>query len=72
MKIGNYKIIETIKTGSFFKVYRAIQMPFERDVFLKEAKIGLPHNVVERFEREAQISALLNHPKILLLTQYSI
>ncbi len=64
MKISNYKAIETIKAGSFFKVYKAIQIPFERHVFLKEAKMSLPDNVIERFEREAQIAAFLNHPNI--------
>lgn len=64
MKVGHYKIIETIKAGSFFKVYKAMQLPFERHAFLKEAKISLPDNVIERFEREAQIAAFLNHPNI--------
>jgi len=64
MKINDYKILETIKTTSFFKVYKALQEKLQRFVFLKESNISLPQNMLERFEREAKITAFLNHPNI--------
>lgn len=64
MKINEYKILEIIKTTSFFKVYKALQEKLQRFVFLKESNINLPQNILERFEREAKITAFLNHPNI--------
>ncbi|MEO0275892.1 MAG: serine/threonine-protein kinase [candidate division WOR-3 bacterium] len=64
MKVNNYKILETIKSSSFFKVYKALQIPFGRLIFLKEGDVNLPENIMERFKREAKIAALLDHPNI--------
>jgi eukaryotic-like serine/threonine-protein kinase len=65
-QIGHYKVGARIGAGGMGEVYRARDMRLNRDVALKV----LPQAFAEdpdrmaRFEREAQLLASLNHPKI--------
>ena len=66
MKLGTYEILAPIGAGGMGEVYRARDTRLGRDVALKV----LPEEFFEgeerrqRFEREAKLLALLNHPNI--------
>ena len=65
-RFGPYEVAEPIGSGGMGEVYRATDTALKRDVALKV----LPPAFVEdadrlaRFQREAEILALLNHPNI--------
>jgi eukaryotic-like serine/threonine-protein kinase len=65
-KLGAYKILAPLGAGGMGEVYRARDHKLNRDVAIKV----LPSNVakeaarLQRFEREAQVLASLNHPNI--------
>jgi serine/threonine-protein kinase len=64
--LGNYQVIEKIGAGGMGEVYRARDTRLNRDVALKvlpPAFANDPERMV-RFQREAQMLALLNHPNI--------
>src|SRR5262249_42248697 len=65
-RIGPYELLEEIGEGGFGVVYRAQQQhPVCRQVALKILKPGMDtRQVVARFEAEAQVLALMNHPNI--------
>ena len=66
MKLGPYEILSQLGSGGMGEVYRARDTRLNRDVAIKV----LPRPFAEdplrmaRFEREAQLLASLNHPKI--------
>src|SRR5690242_10898888 len=59
-KLGPYEILALVGRGGMGEVYRARDPRLKRDVAIKvsNAQFG------ERFEREAQAIAALNHPQI--------
>jgi serine/threonine protein kinase len=62
----DYELLETLGEGGFGRVYRVRDLHLEREVALK---VLHPHliadpSVVERFRREAQLAARLNHLNI--------
>src|SRR5690606_7646997 len=62
----DYELLDTLGEGGFGRVYRVRDLHLEREVALK---ILHPHltadaTVVERFRREAQLAARLNHGNI--------
>jgi len=64
-QIGPYDIVEQLGKGGMAVVYRAVQTTLNRTVAVKV----LPENMteegwIERFHREAQAVAMLNHPNI--------
>ena len=65
-KIGNYEVLGVIGKGGMATVYKAIQPSLNRIVAIKV----LPQKYledpvfVERFNREAQAVAMMNHPNI--------
>ena len=65
-RIGNYEILEALGEGGMGVVYRARQeRPVKREVAIKLVRSGSDtREVVERFERERQALALMNHPHI--------
>ena len=62
----DYELLELLGTGGFGRVYRVRDLHLEREVALKVLHPALTQDpeVVERFRREAQLAARLNHPNI--------
>lgn len=65
-RIDSYDIVEILGVGGMGVVYKAIQQPSERLVAIKTLRIGslLKPVLVQRFQREIQTIAKLNHPNI--------
>ncbi|MCZ6703031.1 MAG: protein kinase [Ignavibacteria bacterium] len=64
-----YKIIDEIGRGAMASVYKALQTNLNRTVALKVIHRNLVHNeeLLQRFHREAQVSASLNHPNLVTI-----
>jgi serine/threonine-protein kinase len=62
----DYELLELLGTGGFGRVYRVRDLHLERLVALKVLHPWLTRDpsVVERFRREAQLAARLDHPNI--------
>ncbi|HYC30895.1 MAG TPA: serine/threonine-protein kinase, partial [Gemmatimonadales bacterium] len=62
----DYELLELLGAGGFGRVYRVRDLHLEREVALKVLHPSLTQDpeVVERFRREAQLAARLNHPNI--------
>ncbi|HLY29144.1 MAG TPA: serine/threonine-protein kinase [Aggregatilineales bacterium] len=65
--LGQYHIIEEIAQGGMSTVYRATQTSIGRDVAVKVLPQALLHDTkfLERFNREVDVVAHLQHPHIL-------
>jgi serine/threonine protein kinase len=59
-KLGRYEILVPIGAGGKGEAYRALDPRLNRDVAIK---VSAPQ-FSERFEREAKVIAVLNHPNI--------
>ncbi|MBZ0307016.1 MAG: serine/threonine protein kinase, partial [Anaerolineae bacterium] len=72
MKIGPYEILEEIGSGGMATVYLARQESMGRFVAVKviHRAITSDPTTLERFQREAQIIARLEHPHILPVYDY--
>lgn len=66
-RVGQYNITELIAKGGMASVYRAEQTSMSRDVAIKVLPTSLTHDdtFIERFYREVEIIASLQHPHIL-------
>src|SRR6204780_5808394 len=62
-KLGPYEILTPIGAGGMGEVYRARDLRLKRDVAIKVSAAQF----TERFDREAQAIASLNHPNICTL-----
>jgi serine/threonine-protein kinase len=65
-KLGHYAVVAKIGAGGMGEVYRATDTKLGRDVAIKvlpEALAADPQRM-QRFQREAQVLASLNHPHI--------
>jgi eukaryotic-like serine/threonine-protein kinase len=62
-KLGPYEILTPIGAGGMGEVYRARDLRLKRDVAIKVSAAQF----TERFDREAQAIAALNHPNICTL-----
>src|ERR1700751_2574396 len=65
-RLGAYEIVALLGVGGMGEVYRARDTKLDRDVAIKvlpEAFARDPERMA-RFEREAKVLALLNHPNI--------
>ncbi len=71
-KIGRYEIQEEIGRGGMATVYRAYDPVFERDVAVKVLPRAMLHDPQFRirFEREAKMIAMLEHPAIAPVYDY--
>ena len=65
-QIGQYKILSELGAGGMGVVYRALDVPLDREVAIKRlrSEFAASTAVLERFRKEAQIQARLNHPNI--------
>ena len=66
-KLGQYEIVEEIARGGMATVYRARQASIGRDVAIKvlPAKFTHDKSFIDRFNREVEVIAQLQHPHIL-------
>jgi eukaryotic-like serine/threonine-protein kinase len=66
---GRYRVVEKVGAGGAASVYRATDLRLRRDVALKVLHPGLvnDHELVERFRREAESAASLNHRHIVAI-----
>jgi len=65
-RLAHYEVSDLLGAGGMGEVYRATDKKLKREVALKilpEVFAGDP-SLLARFEREAQVLALLNHPNI--------
>ncbi|HJS17740.1 MAG TPA: serine/threonine-protein kinase, partial [Anaerolineales bacterium] len=64
--IGRYEVQSEIGRGGMAAVYLAYDPSFRRSVAIKLVSVNLQENIVfrERFEREAQLIARIEHPAI--------
>src|SRR5215831_20528207 len=64
--IGHYKITAKLGEGGMGAVYRTTDSKLHRDVAIKILPPTFAEDVgrMQRFEREAQVLASLNHPNI--------
>jgi eukaryotic-like serine/threonine-protein kinase len=64
--VGKYLIEAVIASGGMGTVYKAKQtLPVQRSVALKMIRIGMADlSMIERFHRERQTLALMDHPDI--------
>jgi len=62
----DYELLSDIGSGSFGRVYRVRDLRLEREVALKvlDPALTADAEVVERFRKEAQLAASLQHPNI--------
>jgi len=64
--LGGYQLLERVGQGGMAGVYRALDVHLQRIVALKvfDPRLALDAAGEERFQREAQNAALLDHPNI--------
>ncbi len=70
--LGNYEILSLLGEGGMATVYRARQTNIQRYVAIKviKATSGNIEQFAQRFEREVQTIAALNHPHIIKVFDY--
>jgi TolB-like protein/Tfp pilus assembly protein PilF/tRNA A-37 threonylcarbamoyl transferase component Bud32 len=72
-RLGHYEILEEIGRGGMGVIYRARQQHSRRIVAVKRifAHEANSHDTLERFRREAEVVASLDHPNILPIHEVS-
>ena len=66
MRLGPYEILSSLGAGGMGEVYRATDNNLKRQVAIKvlPPTVGADPERVVRFQREAEVLAVLNHPNI--------
>ncbi|MDQ3984952.1 MAG: protein kinase, partial [Actinomycetota bacterium] len=69
---GRYAVIERAGSGGMAEVYRARDELLGREVAVKvlSPRLSTDQTFVERFRREAQAAANLNHPNVVALYDF--
>src|ERR1051326_2226826 len=72
LRIGKYEVQSHIATGGMGAVYKAVDTVLKREVALKIMNPELASNpgMMERFRREAQAAAKLNHENIISVYEF--
>ena len=70
--LGQYQLRERMGTGGMGTVYRAYQASLKREIAIKvmSPMLAAQPNYMERFNREAQTVAALEHPHIVPIHDY--
>ncbi len=65
-QFGEYRLVRKIAKGGMGLVYEGVQLALDRRVAVKiiADELASDHTFLQRFEREAKASALLNHPNV--------
>jgi serine/threonine protein kinase len=71
-RVGKYEIIGELGRGTMGEVYKALDPVLNRFVALKtlNARVSPGDETLQRFQREAQAAALLNHPNIVTVHDF--
>src|SRR5262249_31116549 len=71
---GRYKLLEALAEGGMGVVYRAERVGIGGPVVVKflHAMLSEKAGIVDRFEREARATALLNHPNCVALVDFGL
>src|SRR5258708_14210650 len=71
-KVGKYLIVAKIGSGAMGDVYRAHDRTLNRDVAVKTMaeRYASDEQLVQRFHREAQSAARLNHPNVVTVFDF--
>jgi serine/threonine-protein kinase len=71
-RIGKYRILGEVGRGTMGIVYEALDPVLKRRVALKtiSVQVAPDEEALQRFRREAQAAALLNHPNIVTIHDY--
>ncbi len=72
--LGQYELRELLGLGGMSAVYRAYQLNLKREVAVKVLPPALARepNYVQRFSREAETAAALEHPHIVPIYDYGV
>src|SRR6516165_10461277 len=65
--LGHYRILKPLGSGGMGEVYLADDTRLQRQVALKILSAVASKDSLDRFERDAQVVAALNHPNIVTL-----
>jgi serine/threonine protein kinase/Tol biopolymer transport system component len=73
-KLDGYEILDLLGSGGMGQVYRARDAVLKREVAIKilASVVSTGHDQLQRFEREAQAAAALNHPNILAIHRFGV
>jgi serine/threonine-protein kinase len=73
LRFGPYRITETIASGVFSTIYKAVQDPLGRVIALKalQTQIAPTSSFGEQLDREAKVLADIVHPNVVLLLDAS-